>query len=170
MQHPVSLVRAALSAVLCAAVCGCAASPVSPSGSSVASVAAVQLSLKGAWSGSVGDSQGLGALTWGLTQTGNVVSGTVLMKSSDAAGTCASCHKEQKAGTVTGTLSGSTLTFTMTLPIGSAFSPTPNCSITASGTARNITDGEVVITGTYTGADSCLGPFAAGTVTMRPVK
>jgi hypothetical protein len=169
MPRAVSVIRVVLAGVWLTAF-GCGASPVAPT-APVVVVVATPASLTGTWSGPISDTQGLGILTWSLTQTGDAVSGTVLMNASDTGdGTCASCHKEQHTGAVVGTLSGSTLAFTMTLPGTTPSAPTPICSINASGTAQRMIEGEVVIIGAYTGADSCEGPFAAGTLIMRAVR
>lgn len=62
------------------------------------------VSVAGTWSGTESDRLGPALLTWTLTQTGNTVSGTAIMRPVDATdGSCASCHKS-KDGTFTGTL------------------------------------------------------------------
>lgn len=97
---------------------------------------------------------GMGSPTWTLTQTGSNVTGT--MSFSGMMG--------QKTGMFTGTMSGEDVTFTMDMPMGSMMSG--NCTATATGTAHVVNGTTVVMTGTYSGSNSCTGSFANGQMTM----
>ena len=72
------------------------------------------------------------------------------------------------SGTLTGTMSGSTLRFTILIPVGSVFDA-PTCSVTFNGSTTDVTASGVTatgISGTYTGTDSCFGDLAAGRFTL----
>jgi hypothetical protein len=88
--------------------------------------------LTGHWRGHVSDSFGRGNMTWDIVQSGSSVSG-------------------EMRGSVTGTLEGATLSFTITIVRG-------QCSITARGTAR-VTNNLIV--GTHSGT-SCDGAITNG--------
>jgi hypothetical protein len=104
-------------------------------------------------------------VAWSLTQNGASVRGTVTTQAVDPSdGSCNSCHRN-KSGTVTGTISGSTLSLTMFFAAGVNGDPTPACSATLAATANAVT--ERMVTAQYTGEDTCEGPFVNGTLTMR---
>ena len=103
-------------------------------------------------------------LICGLTQTGSTVSGTVQMQAVDAAGSCNSCHRN-KAGTFSGTISGTTLALTMVFPPGGAGDPTPACTATLTGTAPIVATGTLTVA--YSGVDSCEPPAQNGTLAMH---
>jgi hypothetical protein len=109
------------------------------------------LNVSGTWSGSGSDSTGSGLMTWQLTQTGSSVSG--MMTASTPVGTVV------YNGTFSGTITGSTLIFTINIPVGNI--SLPSCSATISGSG-DVANGS--ITGTYTGSNSCTGPFMLGGV------
>ena len=103
---------------------------------------------------------------WRVTQAGANVSGTVTTRSTDAPGTCASCHRS-RTGTLSGTISGTSLAWTATFPADPAHDPTPSCGATLSGTIDDITADSV--SGLYSGADTCEGQYSKGSLTMaRP--
>jgi hypothetical protein len=138
--------------------CGSAAAPTVPAAPSTVS----SLNLSGTWSGAGSDVKGPEVVTWGLMQSGATLSGTAELRALDPTdGSCGSCHKN-KRGTFAGTLSGTTLTLTMTFPAGGA-DDTPLCSITLNGTA-SASDREIAAT--YAGADTCEGLLADGTLAM----
>jgi hypothetical protein len=62
-------------------------------------------------------------------------------------------------GTLLGTLAGTSLTFTISVPAGgvSGFS---DCTAKIDGTASGVSSS--TISGTYTGTNSCSGPFTDG--------
>ena len=147
------IVAVALAGMAAALAADCTMLPVAPT----------SLQLSGTWDGTGSDAQGAEVISWVMTQTGNTVRGTVSTRAVDPAdGSCASCHKN-KTGTFTGTIVGSSLTLTMFFPTGGDV-PTPICSVTMVATADGVTDAR--ITSTYTGADTCEGPFTDGTFTM----
>ena len=90
-------------------------------------------------------------MTWVLAQSGTSVSGT--MTAATPSGTV------QFRGNITGTLSGTTLSFTITVPAGgvSAF---PGCTINIQGTASGVSSS--TIAGTYSGTSTCTMPFSNG--------
>jgi hypothetical protein len=122
------------------------------------------INLTGTWHGTATDfwversvSDGM-TVTWVLTQTGSTIAGTVTSRNlipND--GSCSACHRV-KSGTVTGTVSGTALTLTMSFP-GRVGEITPNCSSTFTGTAPIA---QAMFTLSYGGHDSCEGPFESG--------
>lgn len=111
----------------------------------------------GTWSGTENDRLGSALLTWNLIQSGTTISGTALIRPADAAdGTCASCHKS-KDGTVSGSVSGTTISLTMFFAAGGSADPTPGCSITLISKGLGIS--ETAIVGTYSGTDPCEASF-----------
>lgn len=147
-------------------VVACGSSPAGPTpqSPSAAPVAGPSVNLNGTWNGSGTDSQGTAVVNWVLAQDGTTVSGTVTTRSVNPTdGSCGSCHRN-KSGTVTGTALGNTLTLTMSFAAGVNGDPTPACSATLSGTASAVVADQ--ISGTYSGADTCEGPFTDGKLTM----
>jgi len=125
--------------------CGGDSSPTEPQ----------NLSLSGIWSGTASDSSGAGTFIWRLTQTDNNISGSVTIITPLGSVAC--------NGTISGTLSDATLTFTM--DISNCSAPYSGCSITASGTATVIND--TTIDGTYSGFNSCTGSFTDGQFLLK---
>jgi len=120
--------------------------------------------LAGAWNGTGSDPQGAEKMTWMLTESGAAISGVADLAPMNAAdGSCASCHKF-KAGTVSGTVSGSTIAMKLVFPAGGDGVPTPMCTITFSAVASTVARDR--IEATYTGDDTCEGPFTGGTFVM----
>jgi hypothetical protein len=157
--HVAATVLAALT-VSCGGVSPTAA--VAPSATPPA--ASAPANLTGTWKGTGVDSKGVTTVTWGLTQTGNTVSGTVATQAVDPTdGSCNSCHRN-KTGTFSGTVSGTTMSVTMFFAAGVSGDPTPICSQTVTGNASSLADGTLATA--YTGADSCEGAFADGRLTM----
>ena len=113
--------------------------------------------------GANGTPIGTTIVTWKLTQTGTNVSGTVTTRSTDLPGTCASCHRS-RTGALSGTISGTTLTWTASFPADVADDPTPSCPETLSGTISDITENSP--SGLYSGHDSCVGFYTDGTLTL----
>ena len=135
-------------------------------GSPAASIAAPSppVSLAGTWNGTGVDSQGATIVTWALTQTSTGASGTVKTEAVDPTdGSCNSCHRN-KTGTLSATMSGTTLTLAMFFAAGGADDPTPACTATLTGTALRVAAD--TLTAAYSGADSCEGPFMNGTLVM----
>ena len=144
-----------LGAALVAAACGGSMSePTRPTPSN---------SISGAWIGSASDSSGsmmgsvssssmMGGTTWSITQSGNTFSGTMQVGGHQG-GTM----------TVSGMMTGRTGSFTMTMSGGSMMSGT--CSATATGTF-DMDDMMTELHGTYSGTNSCSGPFDHGQLSM----
>ncbi|HJZ72063.1 MAG TPA: hypothetical protein VKE51_09985 [Vicinamibacterales bacterium] len=133
------------------------ATPAPPTGGATIDVA-------GTWNGTGADPQGPEKMSWVLTQSGDAVSGTADLAPMNAAdGSCASCHKF-KAGTVSGTVSGSTIAMRLVFPAGGDGVPTPMCTITFNAAASAATRDR--IDASYSGDDTCEGPFTGGTFTM----
>jgi len=142
-----------IAAVLLAAGCS-TSSPASPSRSAA---------LSGTWGGSTSDSTGsmMGAglstsmmanTTWTITQNGSSFSGNMQF---------AGFHGGSV--TVSGTLTGHGGTFTMTMPIGSMMMGA--CGATASG-SFDMDEFMTQLHGTYTGTNTCSGPFKDGQVSF----
>jgi hypothetical protein len=109
------------------------------------------ITLTGTYAGNAIDSSGPGTMTWRITQTGTAISGIA------DAGTPLDGNAFH--GSVTGTLTGSSLTFTLTVPAGGVNGqPTCTVSITGTGTAASSSS----ITGTYSGTSTCAAAFTAG--------
>lgn len=116
--------------------------------------------MTGTWLGTASDSTGsmmgagmMGTPTWTITQTGNSFSGTMQLPG----------HMGGQM-TVSGTISGNTCTYTMTMPAGSMMSG--QCTATASG-ACDVDSMMTQFHGTYTGMNSCTGPFNQGNMSMH---
>jgi hypothetical protein len=95
---------------------------------------------------------GMGLSTWHLTQMGSNVSGTV---------TFAGMHG--RTGTFTGAMSGEHMTFTMNMTGNGMMGS--NCSTQATGTAH-MDPATMTLNCTYSGTNSCSGPFMNGQMTM----
>ena len=143
----------------------CGSSPLPTTTASVSTPSAptpAAMSITGTWRGTGSDSFGPELVTWKLTQSGSAVSGVAEMNAVDPAdGTCGSCHKV-KRGTFSGTLSGTSLSVTMTFPAG-ADVPSPICVADLAGSAT-IVDNRM--TASYSGTDTCEGFFADGKIEL----
>jgi hypothetical protein len=160
-----SLVAIAAAALASTIACsGSAPPPASPATPSTPVTPDTSTTLAGAWSGTGSDPQGPEKMTWSLTQTGNAITGKADLSALNAAdGSCASCHKA-KSGTITGTVSGSTIAMRLVFPAGGDGVPTPECTITFDANASMASHDR--IEATYTGTDTCEGPITGGTFTM----
>jgi hypothetical protein len=140
-----------------ALACGSSApAPTSPTASS--------LNIAGAWNGTGTDPQGAEKMSWMVAQNGSALSGTADLAPLNAAdGACASCHKF-KTGTISGSLSGTSLAMRIVFPAGGDGVPTPMCTITFDASATGVNGSR--IDAAYTGDDSCEGPFVGGTFVM----
>ena len=154
-----ALAQLLAAALLLVSATGCGSSPAAP-----AAPTPTSLTLTGTWNGTGSDPQGDERMTWRLAQNGAALSGTADLAPLNAAdGSCGSCHKF-KTGTVTGSLSGTALTMTLFFPSGGDGVPTPMCTITFEAAASGIDSRRIAAT--YTGDDSCEGPFTGGTLVM----
>jgi len=150
-------VRTIVVVLAAASLSGCQSSLSTP-----AAPGATTIDVSGRWSGTGSDSFSPELVTWVLSQAGNAVSGTAELKAVNPSdGTCGSCHKV-KTGTLTGTVSGSTLTVSMKFPAGGDV-PAPICVAELSATA-NVADRRM--TATYTGTDTCEGVYSNGTMEL----
>ena len=147
-----AIVVASFTTVACG---GTTMSPTSPSGQT----------MSGSWVGSTSDSSGsmMGAgLTsaqmtsaqWTVTQSGASFAGTMQFPGYMMGGTI----------NVTGTMSGRTGTFTMTMPSGSMMMA--GCTATASGTF-DMDDMMTQMRGAYSGMNSCNGSFDHGQMVLH---
>jgi hypothetical protein len=113
--------------------------------------------------GAAGTGTGTTVVTFTMMQSGATVSGTVTTQSTDAPGTCASCHRS-RTGMLSGTISGTTLKWTASFPVDPAHDPTPSCGAKLTGEISDITADSM--SGTYSGQDDCEGQYSKGTLTM----
>lgn len=146
----------ALSQYACAGGSGGAASAVPTSPTTVTTPQTPTLSLAGLYSGGASDSSGSGVLSWNLSTSGTAVSGGVSAQTTFGAVTF--------TGTVTGTLAGTTLTFSIAIPAG-GLAGAPACSVDITGTAEGVTAS--TISGTYAGTSTCSAPFNNGRFTLN---
>jgi hypothetical protein len=158
------LLASAIVTALLAAACGSASSPTAP-GPGPAATGGGSAPLTGTWAGTAFDSTGsmMGAgmsaamfdnMTWNIVQTGNTFTGTMQFPGYMARGPM----------TISGTINGSTATFTMTMPAGSMMS-----SVTCTATSTGTFDFAAVMTqihGQYAGTNSCTGPFNQGQINL----
>src|SRR4051812_31942122 len=100
-------VRFCIDAVTAMLVFGVVAIGCKGGGSSTPSAPSA-ITVNGTWSGTASDSSGPGTMTWQLSQMGTTFSGTLTMKDSTVNVT--------GRGSVSGTLSGSSLQFSMSVP------------------------------------------------------
>jgi len=141
--------------ILAIALAGCSAT--TPTGSTTVGGGTTTVKLSGTWSGGATDSlRPQLTMTWQLTQDGQKVAGTVVATTSVGA-------PVYTGGTVTGTLSGNTLAFTVAIPRGSVVD-LPDCAVAFGGSTTDIT--ATGMTGTYAGTDSCAGAFAGGRLNL----
>jgi hypothetical protein len=94
-------------------------------------------------------------MTWQLEQSGASVSGSLTMTDSTTG--------ISGQGTVSGTLSGATLNFTLRVPAGGFGGSWASCTVDVTGSAQV---GGSSMTGTYTGSNSCSGSIQAGQLTL----
>ena len=112
-------------------------------------------SAAGNWSGSASDQSGAGTMTWVLTQNGSAVSGSMTMTDQGSGVT--------GRGSVSGTVTGSTLQFTLTVPAGGFDAPFSACTTNVNGSASV---SATALSGTYTGSSSCQA-IATGQFTLN---
>ncbi len=110
----------------------------------------------GTWSGPAADSSGPGQMTWRLTQASSAINGTLAIHDTDTG--------VNGQGSITGTVAGSSISFSIAIAAGGFEAPFATCMSSVSGTA---TVSSPTITGTYTGSNSCTGPISAGQLTLN---
>jgi hypothetical protein len=111
--------------------------------------------IAGLWTGSAIDSSGAGQMTWQIVQTGASFSGAITM--TDTA------SNVRGRGSVAGTVDGSSLHFSISIPVGGFDSPFASCSTDVSGDA---TSSASLITGAYSGLNSCSGAVTSGQISL----
>lgn len=147
---PSSALRTGFALVLAILVAACSKGSEGPS-----TPTPTPANVNGTWAGSASDSSGDGQMTWTLTQTASSFSGIITMsdRASGATG----------RGSVSGSVSGTSVQFSLTIPSGGFDPPNASCSATVSGTATASTS---ALSGTYTGSvsgsDSCAGAITSG--------
>jgi len=161
----VRLLAPLFAAALLIAATGCGSSPVAPNTATPTAPTATTTptpstaNLAGTWTGTGTDAQGPETFRWTVTQTGDSISGAVVLEPTDPGdGSCGSCHK-QKTGTLAGTLSGGALTLTLDFPAGGK-DLTPLCGITMTATTTDIAAGRIAAA--YAGTTTCEGPITDG--------
>jgi hypothetical protein len=145
---PAALAAAALGVGLLAAGCskgGSSSTPVTPTTPTT--------NIAGSWAGTATDSSGPGLMAWTIAQSGSGFSGTVSLTdvSSGVKGT----------GSLSGSVSGTTLAFTMSIPAGGFGEPYASCSANASGQG---TISGASISAAYSGSSSCSAAIAGGII------
>lgn len=144
-----------LLAILATAACSGTVAPTGPTAAAT---------MSGTWVGTSADSTGtmmgagmsasmMGNTSWNVTQTGGTFSGTMQFPGYQGGSMM-----------VAGTMNGRTGTFTMTMPSGSMMGS--GCTANATGTF-DMDERMTQLHGSYTGTNSCSGPFANGSVNMR---
>jgi hypothetical protein len=138
-------------ALLWAVACGGSSGTTQPSPTPSAPV-----NLSGSWGGSASDSSGPGQMSWQLAQTDTAFSGGIRMTDTGTGvgGT----------GSVSGSVSGAAVQFSITVPAGGFQSPYGSCTATASGSGQATSS---TITGTYTGSNSCSGTISSGQLSLN---
>jgi hypothetical protein len=116
------------------------------------------LNVTGTWSGNLALSSTTAKMTWTLTQTNNAVSGPVLVTQPSGV--------VLLNGTLGGTLSGTTLPYTITIgPSGIPSDPT--CTGQLSGMVIGVVSTTSTLTGSYEVASStCNTGFSSGNFTL----
>ena len=158
-SFPAAAVVRAATAVAVIALAGCSKSDpggTTPSPTTPANIA-------GTWSGPASDSSGTGTMTWTVTQAGRTISGPLAIVASVAADV-----NVAGAGTLSGTVTGNSIAFTLTIPAGGFGPPYSSCTSTSSGTATvagNAISGSY--TGTVSGATNCSGAIGAGQLNLN---
>jgi hypothetical protein len=147
-----------------AIIAGCSSSGGNAAG---ATVPGSTTGYAGTWAGSMSESSGsmMGSgimggvmsgmmsrkMTWQMTESGAGLTGE--MEMADFRGT--------GKMTISGTVSGQTMNFTMNIPAGGM--PESGCAAHGNGTAQM--NGNTM-TGTYAGSNTCSGAFTSGQVTL----
>jgi hypothetical protein len=94
-------------------------------------------------------------MSWQLRQTGTSFSGGVTIVDSATGIT--------GRGSVSGTVSGSSISFSINVPAGGFDSPFDSCSANVSGNGQ-VTSAAIL--GTYAGSSSCSGSLTSGQFTL----
>ncbi len=142
--------------LLAVVLCG-VAGLMSACGGSSSTSPSNAVDLTGTWTGTASDSSGNATVTVTLSQTGAAFSGTGRLQSTASTATA----------NVAGTVSGTSLTFTWTIPVGGYSAPFQTCSSASTGSAT-VTSNRFVgsYSGSYGGSGACTGPISNGLVTL----
>ena len=154
-----TMLRDRVSAPICAVTFSLLVSSLAcggSSGSSPTQPSSSSLTVTGTWSGSASDSSGPGQMTWQITQSGASFSGTLTMTDTGTRAT--------GRGTVMGSVSGTSIQFTLAVLAGGFDSPYVSCTADVSGSGSATS---TAITGTYAGSSSCGGAIASGQLTLN---
>lgn len=111
------------------------------------------VTLTGTWSGTASDSTGPGSMKWVVNQAGSKISGNVEV----------TAGSRTIKGKITGLVSGEMLTYSVSLPVAGLKATYGTCSVTMNGTAVASTS---KLLGTYSGLNSCEGPFSNGELSL----
>lgn len=95
-------------------------------------------------------------MTWQITQTGASFSG--VLTSTDAATNIVG------RGSISGSISGSSIQFSIAVPAGGFDAPFATCSADITGDAQA---SDSSITGKYSGTNSCMGAITAGNLSLN---
>lgn len=95
-------------------------------------------------------------MTWALTEASGTIGGTATVSTP--------LRSVVLAGTLSGTLNGSNLTWRLDVPAGGVAGQ-PSCTVSVSGTA-SLNSARSGMTGSYSGSGSCTEPFTNGTLTL----
>jgi hypothetical protein len=94
-------------------------------------------------------------MTWRITQTSTSVSGTLTMTDGTT--------NVSARGLISGTVTGSAIHFSMSVPAGGFDNPFSSCTADVSGDAQMSSS---AMTGTYSGVNSCTGAITSGQLTL----
>ena len=111
--------------------------------------------LTGVWDGSASDSSGPGRMSWQITQSGGSFSGTLTMLDED--------NGINGRGSVSGSVSGASIQFSISIPVGGFDGSFAPCAADASGSGAASSS---TITGSYAGGNSCTGAVTSGQLTL----
>jgi hypothetical protein len=155
-MHRISRAALATTVLTLASIAACGGGGSSSSSTpNEPSAPSTSVNLSGSWRGAASDSSGPGEIALQVTQTGTALSGSasITLTGSPVTG----------RGTMSGTLSGSTVHLTITVPAGGFDAPYGSCnaSVTGDGQASATS-----ITATYTGTNSCSGNVASGQMSL----
>jgi hypothetical protein len=140
-----TLTRLAAVLTTCAILGACGgSSPTTPS----------TLNIAGVWAGDIVTILGNQRTTWTLSQSGTNVTGPVVV---------ANAGIPVISGALTGTISGSTLTYSINIPAGGILI-SPTCTGHIDGT-MNLPN-ERQMSGKFTGTSTCNAPISGGDLTL----
>jgi len=140
--------RVAVACVVLLTAAGCNRAPTAPGSEAV--------DVSGTWAGSASDTTGFGDLLWRVTQADGTFQGSVEITDRSVGIT--------GRGTVSGSITGGLIQFTLTVPVAGFSEPFDSCSTTVTGQA---TAGTTALAGLYAGASTCSGTIYSGQLVLR---